>query len=208
MAEVPEAEEPPEVGKRNSNIMINQYTNERSDIRRIWIHWLESVLSFFSFATDKSESYRFKKYFSREDLQRIESAVSNSETRHQGEIKIILEGSFPVSRVIKGLDAKQRAMELFSEKRVWDTEKNTGILIYVQLTDRKIELLADREIYKKIGQSALDEICERMQSGFRSGNYSGSVLSAIEEFTRLLQKHFPPEEKQNPNELSDRPEVM
>ncbi|EQA62270.1 hypothetical protein LEP1GSC062_0029 [Leptospira alexanderi serovar Manhao 3 str. L 60] len=61
--------------------MINQYTNERSDIRRIWIHWLESVLSFFSFATDKSESYRFKKYFSREDLQRIESAVSNSETR-------------------------------------------------------------------------------------------------------------------------------
>ncbi len=208
MAEVPEAEEPPEVGKRNSNIMINQYTNERSDIRRIWIHWLESVLSFFSFATDKSESYRFKKYFSREDLQRIESAVSNSETRHQGEIKIILEGSFPVSRVIKGLDAKQRAMELFSEKRVWDTEKNTGILIYVQLTDRKIELLADRGIYKKIGQSALDEICERMQSGFRSGNYSGSVLSAIEEFTRLLQKHFPPEEKQNPNELSDRPEVM
>ncbi len=208
MAEVPEAEEPPEVGKINSNIMINQYTNERSDIRRIWIHWLESVLSFFSFATDKSESYRFKKYFSREDLQRIESAVSNSETRHQGEIKIILEGSFPVSRVIKGLDAKQRAMELFSEKRVWDTEKNTGILIYVQLTDRKIELLADRGIYKKIGQSALDEICERMQSGFRSGNYSGSVLSAIEEFTRLLQKHFPPEEKQNPNELSDRPEVM
>lgn len=205
--EVPEVEALPEVGKRNSNIMINQYIIERSNFQRIWIHWLESVLSLFSFATDKSESYRFKKYFSREDLQRIESAVSNSETRHQGEIKIILESSLPVSRVIKGLDAKQRAMELFSEKRVWDTEKNTGILIYVQLTDRKIELLADRGIYKKIGQSALDEICERMQSGFRSGNYSGSVLSAIEEFTRLLQKYFP-SEKQNPNELSNRPEVM
>ncbi len=97
--EVPEAAALPEAGKINSNIMINKYIIERSNFQSVWIHWLESVLSLFSFVTDKSESYRFKKYFSREDLQRIESAVSNSETRHQGEIKIILESSLPVSRV-------------------------------------------------------------------------------------------------------------
>ncbi|EMF80101.1 hypothetical protein LEP1GSC188_2581 [Leptospira weilii serovar Topaz str. LT2116] len=97
--EVPEAAALPEAGKINSNIMINKYIIERSNFQSVWIHWLESVLSLFSFVTDKSESYRFKKYFSREDLQRIESTVSNSETRHQGEIKIILESSLPVSRV-------------------------------------------------------------------------------------------------------------
>ncbi|ALO27537.1 hypothetical protein LBBP_03341 [Leptospira borgpetersenii serovar Ballum] len=64
-----------------------------------------------------------------------------------------------------------------------------------------------KSISKKIGQSALDEICERMQTGFRSGRYSESILFAIEEFTQLFQKYFP-SEKQNPNELSDRPEVM
>ncbi|EMY77797.1 PF04536 family protein [Leptospira weilii serovar Ranarum str. ICFT] len=187
--------------------MIKQNTTEPSNFRRIWIHTLESVFSFFSFTTDKSKSYRFKKYFSRKDLQKIEAAVAESETRHKGEIKIILESGLPIFRVIQGINAKQRAMELFSEKRVWDTEENTGILIYVQLTDRKIELLADRGIYKKIGQSTLDEICERMQTGFRSGCYSESILTSIETFTQLLQKHFPPE-KQNPNELSNRPEVI
>ncbi|TGM18946.1 hypothetical protein EHQ90_05535, partial [Leptospira stimsonii] len=93
------------------------------------------------------------------------------------------------------------------ERRIWDTEENTGILIYIQLVDKRIELLADRGIYKKIGQSTLDEICSKMETGFRSGNYLKSVIDAIEEFTKLLQKHFPAG-KQNPNELSDRPELI
>lgn len=187
--------------------MINQNTNERSNLGRIWIHTVESFFSAFSLSQDKSKSFRFKKYFSSEDLRRIESAVAKSETLHKGEIKVVLEGGLPVLRVISGLTAKQRAMELFSEKKVWDTEENTGILIYVQLTDRKIELLADRGIYKKIGQGTLDEICEQMQIGFRDGNYLESILTCVERFTQLLQKHFPPG-KHNPNELSDRPEVI
>ncbi|EMO93416.1 TPM domain-containing protein, partial [Leptospira interrogans] len=92
-------------------------------------------------------------------------------------------------------------------KKIWDTEENTGILIYIQLIDRKIELLADRGIYKKIGQGKLDEICQRMEAGFREGHYLESILFAIEEFTLLLQKYFPSVE-QNPNELSDKPEVI
>ncbi|EQA53461.1 TPM domain-containing protein [Leptospira kmetyi] len=187
--------------------MINQNTTERSTLGRIWIHGLESFFSAFSLNPDKSKSYRFKKYFSATDLSKIESAVAKSETLHNGEIKVVLEGGLPVFRVISGLTAKQRATELFSEKKVWDTEENTGILIYVQLTDRKIELLADRGIYKKIGQSTLDEICDRMQNGFRNGNYLESILTCVDTFTQLLQKHFPPG-KRNPNELSDRPEVI
>ncbi|PJZ55728.1 TPM domain-containing protein [Leptospira barantonii] len=187
--------------------MIHQNTTERSNLGRIWNHLLESFFSAFSFHPDKSKSYRFKKYFSSENLRMIESSVAKSETLHKGEIKVVLEGGLPVFRVISGLTAKQRAMELFSEKKVWDTDENTGILIYVQLTDRKIELLADRGIYKKIGQETLDEICNQMQSGFRNGNYTESILTCIDRFTHLLQKHFPPG-KRNPNELSDKPEII
>ncbi|EJO71352.1 TPM domain-containing protein [Leptospira kirschneri] len=187
--------------------MINQYTNKKAAILRIWNHTLESFLFFFHFSQDKSKSYRFKKYFSTEDLEKIESEVSKSEVLHKGEIKVILELNLPVSRIIQGLTAKQRAEELFSQKRIWDTEENTGILIYIQLIDRKIELLADRGIYKKIGQNTLDEICKEMQNGFRSEHYLKSILFAIEEFSSLLQKYFP-SGKQNSNELPDKPEVI
>ncbi|EKR25048.1 PF04536 family protein [Leptospira interrogans serovar Bataviae str. L1111] len=187
--------------------MINQYTNKKATILRIWNHTLEFSLSFFYFSQDKSKSYRFKKYFSTEDLEKIEPAVSKSEILHKGEIKVILESGLSVFRIIEGLTTKQRAEELFSQKRIWDTEENTGILIYIQLIDRKIELLADRGIYKKIGQGKLDEICQRMEAGFREGHYLESILFAIEEFTLLLQKYFPSVE-QNPNELSDKPEVI
>ncbi|ASV05832.1 hypothetical protein B2G47_07150 [Leptospira interrogans serovar Canicola] len=187
--------------------MINQYTNKKATILRIWNHTLEFSLSFFYFSQDKSKSYRFKKYFSTEDLEKIEPAVSKSEILHKGEIKVILESGLSVFRIIEGLTTKQRAEELFSQKRIWDTEENTGILIYIQLIDRKIELLADRGIYKKIGQGKLDEICQRMEARLRSGHYLESILFAIEEFTLLLQKYFPSVE-QNPNELSDKPEVI
>ncbi|EMN49458.1 PF04536 family protein [Leptospira interrogans str. L1207] len=123
--------------------MINQYTNKKATILRIWNHTLESVLSFFYFSQSKPKSHRFKKYFSTEDLEKIESAVSKSEILHKGEIKVILESALLVFRIIEGLTTKQRAEELFSQKRIWDTEENTGILIYIQLIDRKIELLAD-----------------------------------------------------------------
>ncbi|EMO55876.1 TPM domain-containing protein, partial [Leptospira noguchii] len=78
----------------------------------------------------------------KEDLEKIKSAVSKSEILHKGEIKVILESSLLIFKIIKGLTTKQRAEELFSQKRVWDTEENTGILIYIQLIDRKIKLLA------------------------------------------------------------------
>ncbi|WP_025185291.1 TPM domain-containing protein, partial [Leptospira interrogans] len=123
------------------------------------------------------------------------------------EIKVILESGLSVFRIIEGLTTKQRAEELFSQKKIWDTEENTGILIYIQLIDRKIELLADRGIYKKIGQNTLDEICQRMEAGFREGKYLESVLTAVEKFTALLQKYFP-SGNENPNELSDKPEVI
>ncbi|EMN07769.1 hypothetical protein LA733_2908 [Leptospira interrogans] len=74
-------------------------------------------MSFFYFSQSKPKSYRFKKYFSTEDLEKIESAVSKSEILHKGEIKVILESGLSVFRIIEGLTTKQRAEELFSQKK-------------------------------------------------------------------------------------------
>ncbi|TGM58289.1 TPM domain-containing protein [Leptospira adleri] len=186
---------------------LKNRTKEESKILRAGNHLLKSFFSALSLSSDKSKSPRFKRFFSEEDLKKIEYSVSESEKLHTGEIKVILEGNLPLFKILNGFDAKRRAEELFSERRIWDTEENTGILIYVQLVDKKIELLADRGIYKKIGQSTLDEICTQMEDGFRSGEYLKSTIDAIERFTKLLQKHFPAG-KQNPNELSDRPELI
>ncbi|MBM9499036.1 TPM domain-containing protein [Leptospira sp. 201903071] len=186
---------------------LKNRTKEESKFLRIGNHLIESLFSAFSFSFDKTKSRLFKKFFSKKDLKKIESAVSESEKLHTGEIKVILEGNLPLFRILTGLGARQRAEELFSERKIWDTEENTGILIYIQLVDKKIELLADRGIYKKIGQHTLDEICNKMENGFRSGEYLKSILDAVEEFTKLLQKHFP-SGKRNPNELSDLPELI
>lgn len=103
--------------------MINQYTNKKATILRIWNHTLEFSLSFFYFSQDKSKSYRFKKYFSTEDLEKIEPAVSKSEILHKGEIKVILESGLSVFRIIEGLTTKQRAEELFSQKEFGTRKK-------------------------------------------------------------------------------------
>ncbi|TGK36376.1 hypothetical protein EHQ12_05185 [Leptospira gomenensis] len=176
-------------------------------IRRTFLHLGSSVLSAFRTSADKTSSVFFKRYFTREDLKRIEDAVAKSETKHRGEIAVILEGTLPLTLVWKGITSEQRARELFSQKRIWDTEENTGILIYVQLAEKKIELLADRGIYQRIGQNTLDEICGKLRSGFAKGVYAEAVIEAVETFTELLRKHFPAG-KTNPNELPDRPEII
>lgn len=187
--------------------MKQNRTSESGIFRRSSLHLWSSLLSALRPSSDKTSSLFFKRYFTQEDLKTIEDAVAKSETKHRGEIVVVLEGALPLSAVWKGQNSEQRARELFSQKRIWDTEENTGILVYIQLAERKIELLADRGIYKKIGQSTLDEICERLRTGFRKGAYRESVIEAVETFTNLLQKHFPAGET-NPNELPDRPEII
>ena len=88
--------------------------------------------------------------------------------------------------------------------RVWDTEENSGVLIYVQLIDRCIEIVADRGISAKVEQSEWDAICATMQSAFYAGIYEEGALEAITAITALLKKHFPGGEE-NPNELPNRP---
>ena len=145
--------------------------------------------------------------FPRRTLAAIETAIRASEKTHDGELRFAVEAGLHLWPLLRGLSARQRAHEVFSGLRVWDTEHNSGVLIYVQLVDRSIEIVADRGINAKVDQHEWDAICHRMEAAFREKRFEHGALKAIEEITALLARHFPPRGAK-PNELPDRPVVL
>lgn len=149
-----------------------------------------------------------RRCFSGRDLLEIEKAVKKSEQHHQGEIRFVVEGSLPLSYLLlKHRSSRRRAEDLFASLRVWDTERNTGVLIYVQLVSRHIDIVADRGIAAKVGQDEWDAVCRTMESSFKKEEFLQGSLEAIERVTALLARHFPPKDG-GANELSDRPVVL
>lgn len=137
----------------------------------------------------------------------IEQAVKASEIAHLGEIQFAVEGALDGAPLFKGQSATERAIEVFSLLRVWDTEHNNGVLIYVLLADRDVEIVADRGIHAKVGKDGWETICRTMEVAFKRGDYKGGVLSGIEVVTRYLAAHFPAV-GDNRNELADKVTVL
>jgi len=140
-------------------------------------------------------------------LDRIETAIRASERTHDAELRFVVEGGLDIRHLRRGAGARERAVELFSQLRVWDTAHNSGVLIYVQCVDRAIEIIADRGINSKIAQSEWDAICRRMEDAFRTGHYEDGALQGIRDIGALLAAHFPAA-GDNPDELPDRPVVL
>jgi uncharacterized membrane protein len=138
---------------------------------------------------------------------RIEAAIAASEKRHRGEIRFVVEGALDFVSVVRGLMPRERAVHVFSMLRVWDTEENTGVLLYLQLVDRDIEIVADRGIARLIDSSAWEAICRRMEGAFGAARYEEGVLAGIAEVSDLLARHFPAT-GQNVDELPDRPTAL
>ena len=148
-----------------------------------------------------------RRTFPRATLERIEAAIKSSESRHRGEIRFAVEGALEFLPLMRGLTPRERAVEIFSLLRVWDTEENTGVLVYVQVVDRDIEIVADRGIAARIPQSEWEEICRRMEEAFRAARYEDGVLSGVAQVSALLERHFPAGAR-NVDELPDRPVVL
>lgn len=130
----------------------------------------------------------------------VEAAIARSETRHRGELRFVAEAGLPVESLWCGQSAHERAVELFSRLRVWDTEHNSGVLIYLQLVDRRVEIVADRGIDGKVGAPFWAAVCREMEAAFRAGQFEAGALAAIDAITRELAKQFPAGEN-NPDEL-------
>lgn len=154
-----------------------------------------------------TEHWSVSRVFPEHAMAAIEQAIATSEKKHSGEIRFAVEASLSLVAVSKGLSPRARALEVFSRLRVWDTENNNGVLIYLLLADRDVEIIADRGIHGKVGEVAWQKICSKMEEAFRSGDFTRGVELGIREISALLEQHFPARE-QDRNELSDKPVVI
>jgi uncharacterized membrane protein YgcG len=139
-------------------------------------------------------------------LKRIESRVAASELRHSGEIRVCIEAGLPLSYLRRDAAVRERAVMMFGKLRVWDTEHNNGVLIYVLLADHAIEIVADRGLAKRVDPAEWQRIAGSMSDAFKSGLFELGIEKAIDAVDALLTSHFAlaPGEA-NPNELPDAP---
>ncbi len=151
--------------------------------------------------------WRVRRAFPRQALANIEKAIKASEATHAGQIRFVVEGALDGAPLFKDQPARERAIDVFAQLRLWDTVNNNGILIYLLLADRDVEIVADRGISQKVQQAEWEKICRVMEAEFRAKNFEGGVLKGISAVTKLLAKHFPASGRHG-NELPDRPVVL
>lgn len=148
-----------------------------------------------------------RRVLTRPALAELESAVKASEATHRGEVRFAVEGALDLGPLWCGQSSRDRAWELFSALRVWDTEENNGVLIYLLLADRRVEIAADRGIHGRAGAESWAAICTRMEQHFRRGAFKNGLLLGLQEVSALLAREYPARAF-NPNELPDRPEII
>jgi uncharacterized membrane protein len=145
--------------------------------------------------------------FPQATLTALAAAIATGERMHRGEVRLVIERALPLSAAWSGVSNRQRAIALFADYGIWDTEDNCGVLIYVNLADRKVDIVADRGIDRKINAATWQAVCNTMTGGFAHGDYHGAALAAVEQVNELLRRHFPANGTR-PNELPDQPLML
>ncbi|HEY5993546.1 MAG TPA: TPM domain-containing protein [Gallionellaceae bacterium] len=150
-----------------------------------------------------------RRVFPPSTLDAIEHAIREAEIRHSGQIRFAVEASLELSPLLAGQTAQQRAVDMFSRLRVWDTEHNNGVLIYLLLADRDVEIVADRGVHAKLGRETWETICREMEAAFRADKFEEGVLAGIHRVGEHLARHYPhPAGTEKANELPDRPVLL
>ncbi len=148
-----------------------------------------------------------RRAFPPEALAQIATAIGEGERTHRGELRLIVEASMPFEAIWSDVGNRQRALALFAEHGVWDTEENCGVLIYVNLAERAVDIVADRNVGRKIDAATWQSVCRTMTDGFARGQYRESTLAAIAQVNALLHQHFPASGARA-NELPDNPIML
>ena len=160
-----------------------------------------------------SHTWQVHKRFSATALRNIEQAIKISERTHLGEIRLVIEAGLHPIEIIYKKTPKKRALELFGRFNVWDTQQNNGVLIYLLLADRDVEILADRGIHHQVGSAEWERICHLMELKFKDGEFEAGVLLGIAEISKHLQKHFSSNSNaqskyENTNEIPNHPIIL
>jgi uncharacterized membrane protein len=164
------------------------------DIRRIGRHLIE-------------HHWRVRRIFTPVVLDHIEQAIKAGEATHSGQVRFVVEGALDGAPLFRGQSARERALDIFAHLRIWDTAHNNGVLIYLLLADRKVEIVADRGIDAKVGREGWQKICAGMEGDFKAGKFEAGVIKGIAAVSRQLATYFPKQDA-GPNELPDAPVVM
>lgn len=139
-------------------------------------------------------------YFKSADLQQIAVAVQHAEQGHAGEIQVVIEGHLPCLQAYRQ-NTRKRAEQLFAELGVWDTEHNSGVLLYLNLCEKQVELVFDRGLQQATEQEVWNSICQNLVQQFTRHQYDEAVIQAISSIGKLLQQFYAEKEIDQSNEL-------
>jgi uncharacterized membrane protein len=158
-----------------------------------------------------STHWRTRMLFPSATLDAIEQAIARAEQTHLGEIRFAIETALTPLHIINQVTPHARALEVFAHLRVWDTDGNNGVLIYVQLADRHVEIVADRGFQGRVSDSEWQAVCRLMEENFRAGRFQIGAVAGVEAIGSLLVRHFPqtsPQLRDSHNQLPDRPTLL
>jgi uncharacterized membrane protein len=140
-------------------------------------------------------------------LDAIQREVAAQEKAHRGEICVVIEAELTSSQLWHDVDSRRRARELFASRGVWNTEENNGVLVYVLLAEKRVEIVADRGITARVDANEWQAICREMERFFAEGRYEEGGIAGVRGVAQLLEKEFPGHAARR-NELPDRPELI
>jgi hypothetical protein len=155
--------------------------------------------------------WRTRMLFPAATLDAIEQAIGRAERAHGGEIRFAIETGLPPLHILNGVEPRARALEVFAQLRVWDTEHNNGVLIYVQIADRTVDIVADRGFQGRVSAGEWEAVCRLMEEHYRAGRFETGSVAGVDAVGSLLTRHFPLSEApigQSHNELPDRPTLL
>jgi uncharacterized membrane protein len=141
-------------------------------------------------------------------LRSVEQAIVAAETRTSGEIRFVVENSLELPEVWAGLSPRERAIQTFSDLHIWNTVLRNGVLIYVLLADRDVEIVADRGTTELIAQADWEGVCRLMEVHFRAGRFAEGAKSGVEAVGELLARQFPASRASNRDELPNQPALL
>lgn len=142
------------------------------------------------------------KWLTAEAKARLTDEVTRAERGHRGEVFLIVENHLPIQDAYH-MDCRERAVDLFSEYRVWDTEENTGVLIYVNICEHQLEIVADRGISAHVSPTVWRAMCEKAVSGISNKKTEESLAELLDEVGQVLRQYYQLEQNPEGNELSD-----
>lgn len=148
-----------------------------------------------------------RRAFPRDSLEKIQQTIAEGERMHRAEVRLIVEPALAFDDALAGMSARERARELFAQYGIWDTEENCGILVYLNLADHKVEIVADRAVNRLLTAVDWAAVCKTMTEGFARGEYHAGMVAGLKQLNDLLAAQLPADGSR-PNQLSNRPLVL